>query len=146
MKHILKALVIILCIVFFVGGGTWMIYSRAFKSIEFEQVYEKDADFEIKKREVGGWWFTLRSSEYHGVYGEGSLNTLGVKNNDDIVFDYDHYTYIVTIGHELINIEYSRSDMKNRIYGIFPKQYVGHVTLKEDLTDKVYIYRIKKKM
>ena len=59
MKHILKALVIILCIVFFVGGGTWMIYSRAFKSIEFEQVYEKDADFEIKKREVGGWWFTL---------------------------------------------------------------------------------------
>ena len=67
-----------------------------------------------------------------------------VKNNDDIVFDYDHYTYIVTIGHELINIEYSRSDMKNRIYGIFPKQYVGHVTLKEDLTDKVYIYRIKK--
>lgn len=139
--HVLKVLIIIFCMILFIGGGIWMIYLRTFKSIEFEQVCEKQATFERSRHIL---WFTLRSSEYSGFYSEESLDTLGVENYEDIAFDYDRYTYIVTIGHELISIEYSRSDMKNRIYGIFGKQYVGHVTLKEEATDKVYIYKIKK--
>ena len=138
---IIKILIIIFGVILIVGGAIWVIYSRTYKSIEFEQVCEKDANFESDRHIK---WFTLRSSEYGGFYSEESLNTLGVEDYDDIVFDYDQYTYIITIGHELINIEYSRSDMKNRIYGIFGKEYVGHVTLKEEETDKVYIYRIPK--
>lgn len=138
--RIFKILILIFLVIILFGGGIWMIYIRAFKSINFEQVCIKDGNLERFKEHA---WFTLRSPEYHGFYSEELLDTLKV-DYDDIIFDYDHYTYIVTLGHELLNIEYSRSDMKNRIYGIFGKEYVGHVTLKEEFTNKIYIYRIKK--
>ena len=135
------AILIIFGALLIIGGSVWMIYTRTFKGIDFEQVCEKD--YKPTKNFSTHLWLTLRSSEYSGFYSEGVLDTLGVDYND-IIFDYDRYTYIITIGHELLDIKYSRSDMKNRIYGIFGKQYVGHVTLKEETTDKVYIYRIPK--
>lgn len=132
---------IMFSILLFIAGSVWtIIYTRTFRSIDFEQVCEKDYNTEKGKEH---FWFTIRSPEFSGFYSEESLDTLGVDYNG-VTFDYDRYTYIITIGHELLNIEYSRNDMKNRICGIFGKQYVGHVTLKEEATDKVYIYRINK--
>ena len=140
-RHVFWISVVLACVLLFTCAGIWVAHIRIFTAIDFERVCEKD--YKPTKNFSTHLWFTLRSPEYSGFFPEESLDTLGVDYND-IPFDYNRYTYIITIGHELLDIKYSRSDMKNRIYGIFGKQYVGHVTLKEETTDKVYIYRIPK--
>lgn len=91
-------------------------------------------------------WFTIRDQSYNGFYDEGQLDFM-VKSKDDLKnydFDYDNYTYVVTVGHELKKISYSYSQMKNRKFLFIPKQFVGNVILDKNNTDNIYIYRIKK--
>ena len=59
-------------------------------------------------------------------------------------FDFSHYTYIVTCGHELRSIKYSLSQTKNRRFLFIPKQFVGIVELQYDPSLYVHIYRVKK--
>ena len=91
-------------------------------------------------------WFTLRDEKYHGFFDETRLeNLLKTKeklNNYD--FNYEKYTYVITVGHELKQISYSFSQMKNRKLLFMPKQFVGNVELTKEYTDKIYVYRIKK--
>ena len=91
-------------------------------------------------------WFTLRDEKYHGFFDETRLeNLLKTKeklNNYD--FNYEKYTYVITVGHELKQISYSFSQMKNRKFLFMPKQFVGNVELTKEYTDKIYVYRIKK--
>lgn len=92
------------------------------------------------------YWFTLRNEEYNGFYGIEMLENLSsnIDDVDNINFDYDNYTYVITVGHELKSISYSYSDMKNRKFLFIPKQFVGNVVLDSKATDKLYIYKIKK--
>jgi len=88
-------------------------------------------------------WFTLRHDRYKGFFSISQLENYGVETQD-MYFDYDNYTYIFTIGHELKSIEYSYSIFKNRRFIVFPKEAIGIVTLDETLVERVFVYRIKR--
>ena len=88
-------------------------------------------------------WFSLRHNDYCGSFSADFLKIYEAEA-DDIAFDFDNYTYIFTIGHELVNIEYSYSQFKNRRLLFFPEQLVGIVTLDENLVDMVFVYRVKR--
>ena len=78
-------------------------------------------------------------------YAIGLLETYGVDHMDlSIPFDFDNYTYIFTIGHELRSIQYSYSVFKNRQFIIFPRDLIGIADLDENLENKVFVYRIRR--
>ncbi|MDR1630532.1 MAG: hypothetical protein LBS36_10040 [Oscillospiraceae bacterium] len=114
----------------------------SFKEIKFETVASYEADIDTI-RSIGCIWHTLRHPSYNGFFPDEILDDLGV-NRDDLRLDYNRYTYVVTFRHELLNISYSYSQMKNRTFIKLPKQFVGNVDLKSETTDNVYIYRVKK--
>ena len=87
------------------------------------------------------YWFTLRDEKYSGFV-EASI--LDEYEYDTSIFDFDNYTYVITLGHELKKIEYNFAYMKNRIYIVFPKQFIGKVTLNSVKTNDIYIYKIRK--
>lgn len=144
-KVIKTAIVILISIVLLVILvmiiGRIFFYNQKYP-LDFEKVTE------IKKGQDNNdlYWFTLRDEEYNGFYGIEMLENLSsnIDDVDNIDFDYENYTYVITIGHELKSISYSYSDMKNRKFLFIPKQFVGDVVLDSMETDKLYIYKIKK--
>jgi hypothetical protein len=115
------------------------LYYKSFQNISFEQIGVYNTNEENLNGET--YWFTLREPE--GFFDITTLDNLGV-DYSNVYFDYSKYTYVVTVGYELSSLSYSYSEMKNRKFIIFPKQFVGFVELKPQKNDNVYIYRIKK--
>lgn len=91
-------------------------------------------------------WFALRDSEYHtlevGTNYFDYLAHLGI-NIDELNLDLKKYTYIITIGHKLLDIEYSQRYASLR-KGIFADQYIGKVLLNKTETNEIFIYRTRK--
>ena len=140
MKHrnlILSTLFMILLLLI---GGIGLFKLNFFKEIKFETVGSYDCNKDYFEDLA---WFTLRDASYNGFFPPETLDSLGVVDHN-ISFDYDNYTYVVTVRHELSKISYSYSQTKNRKLIIIPKQFVGNVELKKGITNKVFIYRIKK--
>lgn len=123
-----------------------IIIGRIFYYKEYVLNFETVAEIDKGQDDNDLYWFTLRDEEYHGFYGVEMLENLSFNTDDisNIDFDYNNYTYVITVGHELKNISYSYSDMKNRKFLVIPKQFVGNVVLDSKGTDKLYIYKIKK--
>lgn len=138
-----KALIIFVIMLIFVA--VTVILYKSYFSISFEKIYECNADI---PEENDLYWFTQRDASYDGFFGTNNdwIYNLVDKSVDieSMHFDYNNYTYVITIDHELKKISYSYSDMKNRKFLFIPKQFVGNVVLDSKETNKLYIYRIKK--
>ena len=89
------------------------------------------------------YWFSIRDEKYNGFFDTSILEKFSIKT-DALELDLQNYTYIVVINYELDSLKYSASKTKNRIMGIFPKQYVGIVTLKNFDEDTIRIYKTKR--
>jgi hypothetical protein len=108
--------------------------------------YEKVTQYEFSLDDDNinyTFWFTIRDELFNGWFTNDYLTNMGI-DISNIEFDYNKYTYVITIGYELHRISYSYSDMKNRKFGFVPKQFVGKVELQRELKNIVYIYRIKR--
>lgn len=132
-----KTFTIIIPIVIIAALITGYIFHNKDYNLKYTLVYSEFCD------NINGdeYWFSLRDEKYNGFFTEGYLRNYGVEFSD---YDYENYTYIVTLGHELKEITYSPKEMKDRVMVIFPKQYIGKVVLDKNDTGKVYIYRVKK--
>lgn len=115
------------------------VYNAKF-DLPFEPV-ERIAVDDIPDSEPA--WFSLRDEKYSGFFTLEKLTEYGA-DASDLSFDFSHYTYIVTCGHELRSIKYSLSQTKNRRFLFIPKQFDGIVELQYDSSPYVYIYRVKK--
>lgn len=115
-----------------------LIYFHDFKP-EFTEVYAESSDGAIK--ENSPYWICLKDPDYQGFFAVGFLEQYNVEYND---WDFEHYTYIVTFGYEMKNIEYSFSDCKNWEFSILPENYLGKLTLANEKTDIIHIYKLKK--
>lgn len=146
MNKIIRAIIIIFIIIIMLVLSVIVIGRMFFYNQKYTLNFEKVAEFDKGQNDNDLYWFTLRDKEYHGFYGVEMLENLSFNADDvdDIDFDYNNYTYIITIDHELKKISYSYSDMKNRKFLFIPKQFVGNVVLDSKETNKLYIYRIKK--
>lgn len=131
-KMMLFTLIIALIIV------VLFIYFHNFKP-EFTEVYSNSSNGTIK--ENSPYWICLKDPDYNGFFSIGFLEQYNVDYDE---WDLEHYTYIVTFGYEMKNIEYSFSDCKNWNYSILPKNYLGKLTLTSEKTDIIHIYKIKK--
>ena len=132
-----KTFAIIIPVVIIVALITGYIFYNKDYNLDYTLVYYETCD----NTDDNTYWFSLRDEKYNGFFTEEYLRNYGVEFSD---FDYENYTYIVTLGHELKRITYSPKEMKNRVMVIFPKQYIGNVVLGKEDTGKVYIYRVKK--
>lgn len=115
-----------------------VVYFHDFKP-EFTEVYSNSSNGTIK--ENSPYWICLKDPDYNGFFSTGFLDQYNVDFND---WDFEHYTYIVTFGYEMKSIEYSFSDCKNWDFSIFPHNYLGKITLDNNKTDIVHIYKLKK--
>lgn len=89
-------------------------------------------------------WFSLRSPEFGGFFDAERLFAQYGIDESLLQFDFEQYTYVITIGHSLHKIEYSFSEMKNRKWIVVPKQFIGIVTLNKTFENKIYVYAIPK--
>lgn len=133
----MKKIIFVLSLVVFVLL-TFIIYKA-----HFNLPYEYVGSFNIADDENVPLWFSVRDDKYYGFYDEKCLLKYCEDYNIGTI-DTQKYTYIITCGHKLSSISYSFSEMKNRSFIIFPKQYIGKVLLEYEETDMVYIYRVKK--
>lgn len=107
-------------------------------------IFEEFEEYSVNSTEIeSNIWFTLRDEKFNGFYSTEKLKQYGIET-DNISFDFEHYTYVITIGHKLKDIKYSYSLTKNRKLLIFPKQFIGRVTLDKDSENKIFIYKIKR--
>jgi len=133
---VIKALLLIAVIALVL---IWLFYMRW--NLPFEEVGSFDTGRELTHEEERVW-FTIRHEKDYRI---GLLETYGVDYMDlSIPFDFDNYTYIFTIGHELRSIQYSYSVFKNRQFIIFPRDLIGIADLDENLENKVFVYRIRR--
>ena len=118
---------------------------KAYRPLKFEylQTVTTSNPEEFRQETKNLKWFTIRDQKYNGFFNEGMFDTLHVLVNTKD-FDYSKYTYVVTVGHELEELSYSYSCMKNRNMFLLPKQFVGKAVLNLETTDQIYIYRTKK--
>jgi hypothetical protein len=138
-KKILRYILIV--VLFILVLMSIFLYKKRW-DIQFEEVAFYETNIVLTQDE-SLLWFSLRHSNYHGFYSVEYLRNYGV-DVSDIEFDFDNYTYIFTIGHELMRLEYSYSQFKNRRFLMFPKQLIGIVTLDEGLVNKVFVYKINR--
>lgn len=146
MNKIVRTIVIVFIIIVLLILSVIIIGRIFFYSQKYTLGFEKVTEIDRIPDDNGLYWFTLRHEEYNGFYDVEMLENLSsnIDDVDNIDFDYDNYTYVITVGHELKSISYSYSDMKNRKFLFIPKQFVGNVVLDSKETDKLYIYKIKK--
>lgn len=146
MNKIVRATVIVFIIIALLILSVIIIGRIFFYSQKYTLGFEKVTEIDRIPDDNDLYWFTLRHEEYNGFYDVEMLENLSsnIGDVDNIDFDYDNYTYVITIGHELKSISYSYSDVKNRKFLFIPKQFVGNVVLDSKETDKLYIYKIKK--
>jgi len=136
---VIKALLLIAVIALVL---IWLFYMRW--NLPFEEVGSFDTGRELTHNE-STVWFSLRHERYFGFHSIELLETFGLDYTDlSIPFDFDNYTYIFTIGHELRSIQYSYSVFKNRQFIIFPRDLIGIADLDENLENKVFVYRIRR--
>lgn len=138
MEKLLKFAILFLLVVL-LSVSCVALYNVKF-NLPFEPV-ERIAVKDIPDPELA--WFSLRDEKYSGFFDIEKLTEYGA-DTSDLSFDFSHYTYIVTCGHELRSIKYSLSQTKNRRFLFIPKQFVGIVELQYDPSPYVYIYRVKK--
>ena len=138
MEKLLKFAILFLLVVL-LSVSCVALYNVKF-NLPFEPV-ERIAVKDIPDSELA--WFSLRDEKYSGFFTLEKLTEYGA-DASDLSFDFSHYTYIVTCGHELRSIKYSLSQTKNRRFLFIPKQFVGIVELQYDSSPYVYIYRVKK--
>ena len=74
------------------------------------------------------WWFR--------VFPEGDYFA-----DEQFDLDFENYAYIVTVGHELSRLRVSFSARRQTSP---PREFHGIVTLQDEPTDNIYIYRIRK--
>lgn len=130
---------VIICVLIVVVVGIGLgVYFHDFKP-EFTEVYSNSSEGTIK--ENSPYWICLKDPDYNGFFSTGFLDQYNVDFDD---WDLERYTYIVTFGYEMKSIEYSFSDCKNWELSIIPHNYLGKLTLGNDKTDMVHIYRLKK--
>ncbi len=87
------------------------------------------------------YWYSIRSEEYQPMYGGENLSDRGDFRTK---FDTEKYTYLVLLGHQLLELKCSLSESETRNVIGFPNQLVGLVTLSKEKDNCVRIYRIKK--
>ena len=127
----------------------FIVFSLAFqatallKTFYFSLPFESVAYYKAEGIEKMPIWFSVRDKKYSGFFDEKLLSKhcIDYRNGE---LDLDHYTYIVTCGHKLKDIEYSFSETKNRKLLLIPKQFVGRVVLYYEENSYIYIYRVKK--
>ena len=136
-KLIIAGMIVLMVITVF----TICSFSSKKKDLSFEKVGEfpYTCNSEINDSELV--WFTLRDEKFNGFFSDDILDNYKVEYSE---FDYSKYTYVICVGHELKSISYSNSETKNRKLLIFPKQFVGIVSLSEEKSCNLYIYRIPK--
>jgi len=131
---------IIVLVVVIAAASVWYIHNN--KSIQFVEIASFDTG-QVLTREEKVVWFSLRHESYNGFFSAELLNNYGVET-EHMTFDFENYTYIITVGHELRGVEFSYSVFKNRKYFILPDQFVGKVTLDDNLVNRVFFYRVRR--
>ena len=113
---------------------------------ECDIIIDKGTGFDEKNRfcswRDSNFWHTIRDEKFHPFYGLEILQKADLPS--DVTIDTQKYTYVVTYGRQLKQIQYRYLDMKNRTLFLLPKQFVGRVLLGKETTEKIYIYRIRK--
>ncbi len=143
-KRKFSHLILLFLFIFLIVINLIQLYFHDF-NIKFEMVYESDnlvnLTNEISPNYDGTTWFTLRNKSYDGFYSEEYLKEFDI---DFKQFNYDKYTYIVTVGHTMKSISYSYDTMKNRKLLVLPKEFIGKIVLNDKFENKVFIYKIKR--
>lgn len=136
-SRIFISVTLIMILLFFLGKLTY--YHRF--NINFESITSVKVSDSLISSGVLPYWFTLRNN---GWYTKDVLPE-SIQDSEDLVFDFKHYTYVITSGYEMEKLEYSFSNMKNRRkYIPLPKQYIGEIYLNKNYDGMIHFYRIKK--
>ena len=110
----------------------------------FTQVYSFDKPQEISEEMQNIFWFSVSDYE-NGVISTSPerLRDIGI-DPSKLELDTSKYTYIVTIGYDLVSLKTSfwHCTLRKEFPPFMPKEYIGTVLLKE--SDKIKIYRIRK--
>lgn len=110
-------------------------------NIKFESITSVKVSDSFINNGAWPYWFTIRNN---GWYTTDVLQEL-IQDSEDIIFDLNHYTYVITCGYKMEKLEYSFSNMKNRRkYIPIPKQYIGEICLNKNYDGMIHFYRIKK--
>ena len=122
---------------------------KTYYPIKFEKIEEFESHEPLYQDEKK-YWLSVRHRrfdayiEYSGnpfKEQEAHIGYKGIYYNN---VDFDKYTYILTLGHELSEISYSYSSMQFKKWFLFPKEFVGKVKLKKEFQEqKIFLYRIK---
>lgn len=126
-KKVMYALIMVLLIIF----NILLLYRHYFQ-ISFEEVYKES--YPISEDTII-WQSTRTVSLDDTNYTNKEIFSVNFED-----YDLQKYTYIVSYGHELIDITYSFSEMKNSNGLIF----IPKTIFKSEKNDVIYIYRIKK--
>lgn len=126
-----KRIFLILIMVILIIINILLIYKHYFK-IKFEEVYRES--YIVSEDSI--IWHSTRAETLSNS-GCNNKEIFSVDFND---YNFEKYTYVICYGHELVDLSYSFSEIKNS-NGLY---FIPRAVLKMEKKDMVYIYRLKK--
>lgn len=136
-----RKLLIVAAIILAIVVLNSMIFEHRYK---FTEVYSFDKPHEISEEMQNIFWFSVSDYE-NGVISTSPerLRDIGI-DPSKLELDTSKYTYIVTIGYDLVSLKTSfwHSTLREEFPPFMPKEYIGITLLKK--SDKIKIYRICK--
>ncbi|HAY73691.1 MAG TPA: hypothetical protein DCY31_07630 [Ruminococcaceae bacterium] len=136
-----RKLLIVAAVILVIVVLNSIIFEHRYK---FTEVYSFDKPQEISEDMQDLYWFTVSDFD-NGLIDTSpeQLKKLGI-DPSDLELDTSKYTYIVTLGYDLVSLKTSfwHCSLRKEFPPLMPKEYIGITTLKK--SDKIKIYRIRK--